>query len=539
MKKKRLFYVVFLVLLLPFIYAEDEDKEEIYSGTFEHAGETTIGGEKFIFSITNIDKVYFKLPSGSGIVVPNQSCELIEDYDICVEDIIWSSYDAMLEQDFYEASIKIYEFFADAADLALTREITNTDILIGETTDITVNIKNDGKKKATNVVYSDPIPSIFTIRRVDDCVLEKTNADLNTIKWTGSLNINQEITCYYILLAQNQTTFESKASIKYDNGVEIITTDSETKTITVQEYQIRISHNLSNLTVNVNEEFTLNINLINVNEDSEIKVNPFNLVIPPNLEIVSYSRKLVKNGRELKWDHTLRAGDSISFDFTLKGLFARNYTLKPKAKFTINNKVKENEQIITINIEGGKVYISPKFSDKILSSEKSSIKVEAINPSSDSSFEDLVLTIESSLPDFNTVVNELGDINTLKSLVIENIPFTAPTVVVDTNYTFTFSLSYTSEHGQILSTKHEETITVIGKDLPDVNETEIVVDLSEEKEEKGGAVSKVLSSTSKIINQTIQLKENMKPEEFYIIIGVVFIGLIISIILIVHKVRYG
>lgn len=535
MEKKRLFYLILLVLLLPPTYAKD--KSLVYSETVYHETKVNITEEEFTFNLISIERIFIDLPSGSGLTIRNESCELIEDYDICVNNTGLWYHDGILDQDFYQASVKVYQFLQDRANLNLTREITNTPVLIGDQTTINVNIKNIGNNKATGIIYQDPIPSVFLITQVYGCTLEKTNATHHTMIWRGTLNKNQEKSCSYTLLAQNQTTFESKASLRYDNQVEIITNESKTKTIEVPEYQLRIGYEIYDYMLKTNKDFTIGITLTNLNNDSEIRVQSFSVTIPSKLEIRSYSKKLLKSNRQLSLNDVLQPNTSIELNITLKSNVMDDFTLNPKAKYSINRIVKENEKKINLEIKGDKLYLIPKIVKTVANQDKANLTIEIRNPSSLSSFQNIIITIKSSLPSLNNITRNLNELKPSESK-FELVFFTTQEVTKDTNYSLNITLSYTSQNDQQLSTTKQQVIKVIGKqqeqkeNIPaDVEEINQPTKIEEEINQS----TKIMEVVEQILDEKIKPKKN----EYYLIIGILAVLLISSAIIIINKIRYG
>jgi len=529
MKKKRCLYYIFLFILLPFVCAVDEDainEELIYSDDVYSGQTVNISGETFTFSLsTSNDRLSVKLPSGLGIILKNKSCEIRDNYDICFTGTEFWYHNYTLDWDFYKASVKIYVVLSE---IELTKTVDKTNPLIGEETKIDLTIKNTGDREATNIIFSDNIPSSFAITDISGCSIEDNN-----IKWYGSLDKNLEKKCSYKIKALSKTTFNSKASLKYNDGVKLVQLYSDTQTITVPDYQLNISIELDKNNTEIGQNINLDITLTNVNNEKDISVELFSITIPYGLKVTTVPRYLNQDFNKYFWKGTLSKEESTSFNFKLKGEFVNNYTLRPKASFIINSLRKEIEKPTYINVYTPSLSIDYRINKAVLrSSEKANIVIEIKNPSTIHSFKDIELVIESELPGIEKITKKLDRLKPLESKKVSDLSFTAPDVEARKEYTINISLNYESDYNQVLRLKEEKTVTVIRKGEivgPVINETNITeieekenVSLVEENITQQGGESKIKKYASTIFF-------------IVIIIGIFFI--IILIFIFIHATK--
>jgi hypothetical protein len=538
MQKKRLLCILLLICISS-VYALEE--EEYYSGTVYHQNTVTIDNQEFFFSMSGTNKVYVRLPSTASIVIKNDSCELIEYYDICVKEAGFWFHNATIDQDFYQADVEIFKTMGNRAELTLTREIADTDLLIGEYTPVNVRIKNEGKAQASGIVYSDLVPSAFTINNMYGCIVEAINSSYKAIKWKGNINPGKEVSCSYNLYAQDEIVFKSTALLQYDNGVEIQQISSNEQTISIREHQLKISYNVTPEKIGINEQFVLSINLTNINEDYEAKIISFNILIPPYLEIIDYDNRLAKTGKQLNLEYKLKPLNSIAFDIMLKAEYTQNYTIRPKAVFSTNNINDQNERVINIEVTGSILVLNTMLSSSIESGNNSNIKIELLNPSTTESLNSIWVNIWSNIPNFQEITREFEVLPPSRSLWIDDVLFTAPSLEDNTTYSLNITVLYTSDYGQKFHIEENKNVTIVGK-VSNAKETAVT---EMEDSDKQDAVNVIVNKTSSLVTKTIQavksieLKNHLKKEELYILIGVGIVGLTMLILFIMHKIKYG
>ena len=528
-KEVFIYTTLMLLIIIPSAYAVDE--KQIYSGTiYSHQTNTAnISNEIYTFSLSSAhDKAIITLPPNSRVIVKNDSCETTENYKICVSNSGFWYHNTTLDDDIYKASVKIYSFLAETAEVELTRTVANTNFLIGEQTKISVVIKNTGNVDATNIVYSDPIPTSFAITQISDCVVY-TNSTHRIVKWEGSLKKGMEKRCSYKIKALQNTTFKSQAYITYNNGVKIVKSHSDTSTIIIPNYQLNMLLTLDKNKVKLGQVTNLNINLTNINNNNSITITSFKITIPDELDISTPPKYLTQDYKELSWDGNLIKGETKVFNVKLKSKYIGNYTLKPKASFIIKNIRKDVEKSISINSYGDTLLMLLRVSKEIPSSEKLNIPVTIKNPSSTHSFKDIELIIESELSDFIKITRKIDNLKPLELKEIKDIYFTTPNIVGKKNYSVNLKIIYKSECNQILETNQEKIVTVIGEEgtvSPIINETSIT------KEDVGNHPAKLNINLKKLVESG---KDNFSIHSLLISVGVFFIFVLLSNLYIGYK----
>jgi len=346
MKKKEVLYIIFILLLIPSVYAIN--RELIYSDYVYPGQSLNVSNEIFTFSLSSSnDQLSVTLPSGSGFILGINTSKIKDDYDIYFTGTSFWYHNYTLDKDFYKAYVKIYNVLPNTAKLELTRTFEGTELLINEQTEIEVIIKNIGDIKATNIIYTDSFPKTFEITEISEGLIEYTSS-ASAIKWTGNLLVGNEEKLSYKIKALEKAEFESKASLSYNNGTGTVEIYSDAETITVLDYQLNVSMDLDKDKIEIGEESNLNINLTNINNENDIRAE-LSITIPQGLRIVSH-KYLDKDSRKLSWKDTLSPGESKSFNIRLEGVSKKIFTLKPEIIFTINDITKNIEKNLNLNV---------------------------------------------------------------------------------------------------------------------------------------------------------------------------------------------
>ncbi|MCK4521435.1 MAG: hypothetical protein KAU20_02590 [Nanoarchaeota archaeon] len=518
MQKKRFLYAVLLIIILPFVYADEEGV--IYSGTIysNQTEKVGIGNQTFTFDLIGSGHLIVDLPSYARLIVQNGSCDSKEGYDICTNGSTFLYYDNNLNKEVYSIDVKIYKF-EKKAEIELTKIIESAYLLIDEETKINIELENTGDTKAVDIVYLDIIPSDFEIVKTVDVIIEKINSTHRNIRWEGSLLKGKKTTFVYKIKALNKITFESKPSLAYNDGVEIIKADTGTQTITVPDYRLNMTYGLDKEKIKIDGEASLDIILTNIDDKKDFWGTSLIITIPQGLEIMTNSEKLIKDENGLRWTGKISKQGSVKFNIKLKGKFIKNHTLGIKTAFSINGTKKNIEKTINLEVYGDTLTIEPIIDKSVQSSAESDIFIQVRNPSTKYSFKDVELTLESNIPGIEKIKRNLGKIlKPLGHVQINNISFIAPEQNKD--YSINITLRYLSEYGQFIKVKQEHIVTVIrGED-------------KEERYSPETVVEETIQEPKKIIKETQE--EESKEKDIFIsniimkLFGIIFIALIVS-----------
>jgi len=542
MQKKRL-YIIVLLIIFPLISALEQEK--IYSGTFEKGQLVNISNRTFTLYSINSAKAVLNLPDNTGVILTNGSCETKDDYNICCTKIEFSYHNATHDVDVYTASIDIYEFLPEKAELEVVKEISKTELLIGEETRINLNIKNIGGIQATDITYSDSIPGSFAIMDISGCVIEVSDGK-SSIKWHGKLNADAEKKCVYTLRPLDKTSFDSMASANYHNGYELVVNYSNSTTINVSDYKLSMDLTIDKNSIIQDEIANLDITLTNTHNDSAISITSFKVKIPTGLKVAEVPSQLIQNYKEYIWSGKLKAQKTKSFNLKLKGHYVGSYTIKPAVTSLIDGLRREFDKAIDLDVYGDKLSINTRINEAVLSSETSSVLIDIENPSNESSFWNTELKVESTLPNITTT-RDLGSFKPLDSIKIDDLSFTAPEIYIKKNYSVNITFSYESNYGQIFTEKEEKIVTVIGigveeeeaeeEGITEEIEEEIIEEVQEVEAEMEEQTEIEEAASEDVPEEDIEtvVLEDKKPKDYKKIIWILLIPIELFLIFIVIK----
>ncbi|MBN2881227.1 hypothetical protein JXM83_04185 [Candidatus Woesearchaeota archaeon] len=332
-------------------------------------------------------------------------------------------------------------------DLTVERTLDDNEVYIGEESQITILVTNDGDFDARNITLFDEFPDFIEISSVSGSCT-KTGNKIKFFK--DKLSIGADAECTYNikpfelvdlgLTAQysyyngisTENAYTSKINIKSETGVETIITASE-------------DHN-------VGDEFEFAIELENNNNNNfDVSIR---VVIPDKIELDDNGDFEI-NGNELTQEFELRDG-------TIKELTSNFVAKKPgTGEFIIfitysndNEKLSQTETYSKrITIDKDVLEILTNFendNENVESSQTILLDFEIKNPNKDMKFKNLDVTFSSPLFYIEpTYIDELGP-ETQKTIL--NRVFIIPNVSQKTRYEIKTVVDYETEYGE----KHSE-----------------------------------------------------------------------------------
>ncbi|MAG08194.1 hypothetical protein CMO89_01870 [Candidatus Woesearchaeota archaeon] len=435
MIKKRCILLLFLIVFLvrP---AYGESREKIYDDWLHTDESFTAANKTFVIGIDQpADSASVNL-NGYGLIIERGVCEDIANLSICLNALNVSYRNFTQHEDVYKAKIAVYSYLAD---LELTRAIEESELSIGETTKVSIVIKSTGRLIASDIEYSDTFND-FDILDMDGC-----NIRGKSVVWAGSLPVDREVRCSWKIKAKNKASFSSNASLTYYNGVETITESSDTISVNVQDYSLKILFNLSRDKLEVGE--TSNISIILRNNHSTENLNNiyFYLDIPDGLEVLEKSRLT-------KQDQTYTLRDSLDLDeerklfVMLKAKYPGKYSLESYARFGVGSLTKRVDKTEELEVYLDNLSISFKITNKVLSLfEKTNIKAYVANPNK-GTLSDISAFINSNIVGIDIETINIEEIIGKSNYKLIDVDFTAPNI--SHQYFVFVNASYKSLSGQ-------------------------------------------------------------------------------------------
>ncbi|MCK5630138.1 MAG: hypothetical protein KAI26_05955 [Nanoarchaeota archaeon] len=205
MKKSLIILFAVILLLLPVITLASEDK--IFSG-WVYPGETLTAND-VVFSyvwredVSELRLIYL----GYYKTVELGECEILK----AVNDTIKLCYDKN-EYDLNKREFRAYLYFYSLyPDIELTRKFEKTELIVGESVRVQVQISNTGGTSAYNLLYEDTLED-FELEKCENCDIKG-----NTISWQKShLDVDSSEEFAYYIKPEGSLDRTLAAVLKYD-----------------------------------------------------------------------------------------------------------------------------------------------------------------------------------------------------------------------------------------------------------------------------------------------------------------------------------
>lgn len=459
MKKRLLGLVLAFTILIIVPAVSASYKELIFEDWVYHESNFTADGKAFYSTVSpNVKSMSIKYDEEIVIVRINE-CKEFSRFDVCFDDrMIW--YHDMLDRDWYKAKIRLYQ---KLAKINITRSFSNPNLLIGEETSIDLIFKNSGSSLiASDILYLDEFPSDFMITGFSGCILSG-----NSIKWTGELKIGERVECSYKIKAMNKITYNSKASIKYFNGDDIVTEYSDAKKLNVPEYSLTLFTNITNSSLDIGGTTIVYTTLKNINDGEDLMVSLLEMQIPVGFKVVSNSGEVKQSGDKMIFTGKLIKGESKTFFISFKPEYTGNYTVKYNAKFEIKGIIQNVSDFSDpINVYHRELAVI-RYVPRIIESGKTfAVNISVKNPSMEYQFKNVRVNIVSDMPNMEN--KTFGIINLLDKEEFRQLfyqEYAAPNMTGEKTYVFKTYASYTTPYNEFVQLEKIDEIKVVGEQI--------------------------------------------------------------------------
>jgi len=384
----------------------------------------------YIQYVESTQSVIFKMDDIGGVMLPGE-CETKENIKYCYNGA-----------DYPELDVKIESL---EPDISIERTFSTTSPNINEEITVTVTLKNEGSKRATNIKYTDSYPAglrVFT--------------STNSKTWEGNLGEGEEETFKYTIRAEEIISFDSTATLSYEFDGNEKTKKSSTETIEVQK-PFSIDDEISTQAADKNEIITYNLTITNKDESSSLNIENLEITLPSKLDLVKAATELKEENNKLTFKGEIEKGKSKNFEIKIKSSQVGKFTISAIAALKISNKNFEEELEKTFNV--GLSYILPilNVTDKVKSNSPYPIYIAVKNYGEDQ-IEDVIIKAESDL--FGNI-EEKKNIAAGTTLKILDKTLTAPYLEKDQKYNIKVYGSYISSSGKTYQFEKSAQLTVI------------------------------------------------------------------------------
>ncbi|GEM_PF-3841571 len=407
----------------------------------------TSNGQLFTVQFAAEDKVIAIFTEGK-IIVANNTCSEGHNYNVCFKGLFFSHYNYSLPERIVNKAKLTIE--AITAKINITRQLTGI-MLLDQQQEIKTVLHNVGERAAENVAFYDQFPKEFDVYLTSDCQLSQNN-----VTWRGRLKANEKAQCSYVIKALKNTTFSSKASASYNNGIGMRSEETSTA-IVVEPLSLQIAWSITNTSPDIGSEVAANLTIKAL---KNLSIEYFNVRLPAGLRIVKTDNAFAKTGDVLTYRAAMAANEEKVFQNKFVAELAGNRTMEASSRFKVEDFVQYAKIPAAINVSFKEPYVRLARTEFAKNADKLAIFIT--NPSSHT-FHDITLTVKGAVEG-----NQTEEIIEGLSHKEYAYAFEKP----DGEYNITTHLSYKTVFGQRFVSVKTEKITVNAtRKKPETNAT--------------------------------------------------------------------
>ena len=410
-----------------------------------------VGGHTFFVQyIESRAKAILKMDNIGGMLDIGE-CESRENLEYCFEDVEFPSIKILIR--------------SMEPDISISRAFSTASPRLGEEITVSVVLKNNGNKLATNIKYTDIFPKEFLV--------------IASSGWEGKLSAGEEIAFSYRLKPLETVAFNSTAKISYYFDGQTKTKESSAQLITIKP-PYELTSAISSESAEKNEVITFNLTIENPSEDVlEIKSLK---ITAPRLNIVGFSSKLKQAENELSYSGTLKKNEKLHLYTKVKSSRVGKYSVISKAELSSRGKAfaEETEKNFSIGLSDIVPYIKLS-SDSVKSKSPYEVNI-SIKNFGKNQIKNVNVNIESDL--FGNAKDK-KTISPNQELSVMKKRSTSPNLEQEKTYAIKISGSYVSDSGRTFAFGAAKSLKVV----PAEKLIEITRELSKESFKKGDQIT--------------------------------------------------
>ncbi len=419
-----------LMLLILLCLVHGVAAEILLEGMVEDKDIFTAGGHSFQLQyVQSTQSAIFKMDGMGGIMLPGD-CETRDSIEFCYLGADYPNLDVRIE--------------SMEPDITIEREFSTDSPAINEQVTVTVTLKNEGSKRASNIKYVDSYPSSV-----------KVSLTGSSKTWEGDLSVDEEEVFTYSFKVTEVTTFDSVATLTYRFESEEKIEKSSSETIEVQE-PFSVEHTISTGAAERDEVVVYNLTLTNKDESNRLTVDALEIVLPSKITLVDASLGLQKGTDKLTYKGEIDKLDEKRFWIKVKSSKVGEFKIKTTAKLEIFRSSFTEELEKTFNV--GLSYILPvlEVAESVKSSASYPVYI-AIKNEGKSQIKNVSFKAESGLFDNVAGSKNMAAGSTYKVL---DKTLTAPYLENEKKYNIKVSGSYRSSSGRVYTFEKSAPVTV-------------------------------------------------------------------------------
>ncbi len=354
---KPLIYALTLILLLHTSIAETQ----IFSGSVITDNDKVIDGSTFRFTYDEAGNKTFVQTPAQNMIVENGRCGSNNLYRVCINGASYYDRNITTYVTYYQLDVTVYRL---AGSLSAISQSSSSNLLQGESANITITITNPSSVDISNIMYVENLTG-FQVINVNGC-----SPDGDKISWSGSLQSGYNKVCTAWIVAQQEGIYNLAGTLNYFNGFETENKPTDTLTIKVLPDQLTIQQ-LVDDNVEFEQPFYFKVSLQNVNPTESIDLS-VDINLPGNFMLLKKVEGFSQDVGALRSDSRMGAGSSFNYSLYLKANAESkipitqvfNYKIKGLS-YTIQNdtfiRAPEPRPIINLSTEYNELMPGEKF----------------------------------------------------------------------------------------------------------------------------------------------------------------------------------
>lgn len=378
---------IFLMMVLAIPACLAQDDEEISNKLFE--GWVTEGES---FQVSGLDVFVSAGRGGEGIflfpqktlMLEENRCGTVDRLKVCMTEWEYLIGGKVKIHGDDKQKFNIY-VYVPAPEVTITRSADETSLEVGQSTKVSITLKNEGDQPAVGLKYTETIPSQFELG-----IVSGLDQGWNRLTWQGAIGKGDEVKFNYHIKAKSPFSESIYGVLEY-------TVNNVPKKI-VDELDINvksligIGQKLDNGKMQYGEENRVYVTVENKrSEDFNAEVY---MTMPKSLYVVA-SHFNNSMGSMYYWKGNIGHGEEHAFITRFRADSAGIQKINVSVRGTFADyKMAEAQEFIDVNvgINDAELYFIPK---SIKKGEDSKIKVYLKNPNTYSEFENVDITAAS------------------------------------------------------------------------------------------------------------------------------------------------
>jgi len=455
--KEAISLIISILLFMTVISAEEFFSDSVRSNDIVSANNKTI---EVTLSSENIAYITY---GNQSMIIPEGECRTKGNTEFCIGTIEFLHRNYTTFENIYETTLDVNHL--DVLDFNKT--ISDDEIAIGETTDISIIIRNTGNT-IMNIAFNDTYPTEkFTISNVEGCGF---NEKTNVIDWTGTMPPNARVRCSYTVQGEEPTTYKSTAAVWYDDG-EVQESIGRETTLKVKNNSLKVTTSFNNTKIKIGDALNVTVTLENINEE-EIEVNEFTIAFSNGIKLFELIGDGRKDSGKIKWEGTLAADEKKEIAMQLQFTHRGDANISAKQKYKEGNFLREFDSTATIPVGCDCPRVDHSNINNLKAGEEIPLRIVLHNPSRTQKFSNVKITHATSIPQLLLQQISTTTIPPNDEIVLVNEKIYVPE---KTSY-YNVTVEYTTEFDQLIT----ESTSIMIKSETTANES-IIAEKAEPK----------------------------------------------------------